>query len=117
MFSKQPTTPYTSSVGFAVQQVTVREILPDRNMALCLDNFGYEVRVTLHPLSARRMPLVGEKWMVDRKFGPWSFVAPMTNYVPVVSGDRADLSVVIPSLLDALSELGLIDDQTTEGPS
>ena len=114
---QKPTLQNTASVGFSMQEVKVREVLPDRNMALCLDNFGYEVRVSLHPLRARRLPLVGERWVVDRQLGGWSFVAPMTNYVPIVSGDRTDLSVVIPSLLDALSELGLIDDQTTEGPS
>lgn len=116
MYKRQPVSPTTSSVGVFSQQVVIREVLNDRNMALCLDDFGYEVRVLLNPQRARRVPIVGETWLIDRQLGSWSFVAPITNYVPVVSGDRADLSSVIPSLLDALSELGLIDDQTTEGP-
>lgn len=92
------------SVGVAIQQVRVTEVVQEKNLAFCIDDFGYEIRVSLHPFRARRFPLSGERWVVDRKFGAWSFVAPLTNYSPTVSGNN--LAEIVPSLLTALHELG-----------
>ena len=117
MWAQKPTTSTSMSVGVAIQQVRVNSVLPDQNLALCVDDFGYEVRVTLHPLRARRLPLANERWVIDRKFGAWSFVAPLTNHVPTVTGSMGDPAAVLSSLLDALVELGLIKDETTGAPT
>jgi len=99
-----PTSPNSMSVGVNIQQVTVLSLDSEKNSASCVDDFGYEVRVSLHPLRARRLPYIDEKWVIDRKFGGWSFVAPLTNYSPAINGNS--LEEIVPSLLTALHGMG-----------
>jgi len=112
-----PTSPNSMSVGVNIQQVTVLSLDSEKNSASCVDDFGYEVRVSLHPLRARRLPYIDEKWVIDRKFGGWSFVAPLNSDVLTVSGSMGDPATVLSDLLAHLDKMGIIKDETTGAPT
>jgi hypothetical protein len=102
---------YASS-GFNVRQVTIEELVPSRGLIICKEiSTGRPMEVPLLPVRVR-VPRVGEQWLLDRAYGPWSFAAIVSDVKPEVSGDRSTADPVTLSLLDAMVSLGLVVDKT-----
>lgn len=103
-----------SILGDGVLVVRVQGIRAD-GFAVVVDQLGKTRDITLGVLPGYgRAPRSGETWVVSRMLGQWAFVAYVgpAQPVPVVTGSRAD-PATIATLLQALDQAGLIDDQTT----
>ena len=67
-------------MGISQMQVTVDELVPSRAVAMCLEaSTGRKIEVRLLPMRVARVPQVGERWLIDRVFGPWAFSALLTS--------------------------------------
>lgn len=65
--------------GITKMQVTVQELVPSRAVARCTEtSTGKSLDVALLPMRVR-LPMVGERWMLDRAYGGWSFAALLTS--------------------------------------
>lgn len=105
----------SSGVGFAFALATIKELLPDKNICLAEDKqSGTQYQVGLDKRGILAWPQTGDTWILDRSLGHWALRAKVTDTAaPVVSGSRNAMSTSAQSLLDVLSGLGLVDDQTT----
>jgi hypothetical protein len=65
----------THGIGWSVMQVTIRELLPERKLASCINTEGQYVDVTTAIHRTGITPEVGQTWFVDRTYGFWSFAA------------------------------------------
>ncbi len=66
--------------GITIMQVTVDQIIPSRAVAVCKESStGKSIEIRLLPMRAGRVPDVGEKWIVDRAYGAWTFAALLTS--------------------------------------
>lgn len=108
----------TKTAGGSVRRVRIEEVDLDRQIVIVsMPTVNTQFQV---PLSVRRsrldMPVVGETWLIERTLGPqWTLAAPVdpAKPRPAVTGSRALSDAVSLSLLAALVDLGLVDDQTT----
>ena len=93
------------------KRVVVEEVTD--GVALCLDQFGHHLNVSAVMTRAKgALPQVGETWLVSMDLGDrWTFSAVVSPIIPVVDGSRGDGSA-LASLLQALDQLGLIQDAT-----
>ncbi|MGA5598423.1 hypothetical protein ACPCSE_29735 [Streptomyces cellulosae] len=71
----QMSNPATHGLGWTVKQVTVRELVPGRKLALCVDTEGQRIEVTTAIQRTGIELAEGQVWLVDRTFGHWSFAA------------------------------------------
>lgn len=62
-------------LGWTVKQVTVRELVEGKKMALCVDTEGQRIEVTTAIQRTGITLEVGQKWLIDRTYGHWSFAA------------------------------------------
>lgn len=70
----------TGSRGFPWLEVTVESI--DNGLADVVDQFGEHKSVRVDILRSKGdQPQVGERWIIDRAFGTWTFAA-VIGYVP-----------------------------------
>lgn len=108
----------TATAAPGVRRVRVEAVDLDRQVCVVsMPSIGTQITV---PLSVRRaaleFPAVGETWLIERSLGvQWTLaarVAPLAAR-PVVTGSRAASDAVSLSLLAALVDLGLVDDETT----
>lgn len=65
----------TYGIGWTVKQVKVRELIPAKRMALCVDTEGQYVEVSTAIRRTGITPEVGQDWLIDRTYGTWSFAA------------------------------------------
>ncbi|MET7363280.1 hypothetical protein ABZS76_33250 [Streptomyces sp. NPDC005562] len=65
----------TYGIGWTIKQVTIREINTDKKLAQCIDTEGQYLGVTTVIQRTGLTPEVGQMWLVDRTYGPWSFAA------------------------------------------
>lgn len=82
----------TRGLGWTYKQVQVREIIPAKNLASCIDTEGQYVEVTTAVRRSDTALSVGQTWIIDREFGRWTFNAlvatdaagarPMTSKTP-----------------------------------
>jgi hypothetical protein len=105
----------SSGVGFAFALATIKELLPDKNICLAEDRqSGAQYQVGLDKRGILAWPQTGDTWILDRSLGHWALRAKVTGTsAPVIGGTRNAMSASSQSLLDLLSGLGLVDDQTT----
>lgn len=80
------------SLGYAVKRVQVIEVNYTTGTSVAKDGFGQNIEVALYPLRAKSdFPKVGEIWMIDKQFGPWSYAAVLSWDKPVDTGWVTDL--------------------------
>lgn len=92
MKAAQPVNGQTSTaLGLNLRKVVVKQVVPERGVAICEDSMNYSTEVPYRLQRVGRMPAVGDVWYVDRSFGNWTFVA------YVAPGDT-DI-VTLPSLI------------------
>lgn len=103
----------TQSVGLSSKIVTVSDVMLDQNSTICVDDFYSNISIPLNPRRTDRKPQVGEKWIVDREFGKWSFVCPLLGRIPSLTGNTGSSDPVLINLITILSDLGYIKDDTT----
>lgn len=109
-----PTGPGSHSLGFAYKTVIITG-LTDDGRVVCKDNYGREVMVNASVQRAKGLPpQVGERWFIDRAFGGWSLAACLSIGAdkPIVTGLVTLMDPASHSLLRALENLGLVDNQT-----
>ncbi|MEU9405617.1 hypothetical protein AB0E08_07920 [Streptomyces sp. NPDC048281] len=70
-----PSSAATHGIGWTVKQVRIRELVPGKKQALCVDDQGQQVEVTTAIRRTGITPEVGQDWLVDRTYGGWSFAA------------------------------------------
>ncbi len=67
-------------MGITVIQVTVDQVIPSRGVAVCKESStGKSIEVRLLPMRVGRVPVVGEKWILDRAYEAWTFAALLTS--------------------------------------
>jgi hypothetical protein len=105
----------SSAVGFAFTLVDVSEVHPDTNICLVSDvQTGAFTQVGLDKRDSIAWPQVGDRWIIDRSLGHWALRCKVTATAPpVITGSRNSIGASAQMLLDALEELGLVNDQTT----
>lgn len=62
-------------LGWTVKQVTIRELVTEKKMALCVDTEGQRIEVTTVVQRTGIALEVGQVWLIDRTYGHWSFAA------------------------------------------
>lgn len=71
-----PADPSAISRGFAVEVVTVLDVSPDGDWAeVANTSIGRRRRVTMNVQRTNERPDVGERWIIDRTLGSWTFAA------------------------------------------
>ena len=65
----------TYGLGWTIKQVTVREVIAEKKLALCVDTEGQRIEVTTGIQRTGIEVEVGQQWLVDRTYGHWSFAA------------------------------------------
>jgi hypothetical protein len=66
----------STSLGLNLRKVVIKQIVPERGVAICEDSTNYSTEIPYRVQNAKgRMPQVGEVWYVDRSLGPWTFAA------------------------------------------
>jgi hypothetical protein len=95
--------------------VVIQGIHEGTDIAVVIDQWGKkrEIRADLLP-GKGRAPAAGEKWIINKVLGQWSFVAydGPPDPVPEITGSRAD-PATLAKLLAALDRAGVIKDSTT----
>jgi len=81
-------------------QVKVDQVIPTRAVAVCKEfSTGRSIEINLLPMRAGRMPVEGERWIVDRTFTAWTFAAllfsPTLFPRPVTVGETAPISPIV----------------------
>lgn len=101
------------NLGLPWEVVVIRGIDQTTGMAEVENSIGKVRRI---PMVIQRskgaLPVVGERWVIDRTIGQWTFTAVLEPTARVVGGDRSD-GTALTNLLIALEEMGLISDETT----
>lgn len=101
-----------NSVGLPWEVVKVTEI-GDDGLAEVTNHIGKQRRIKIGFLRAKgALPRVGERWVIDKSMGYWTFAAVIEADPPVITGDRSD-GTALANLLTALADMGLIVDETT----
>jgi len=62
-------------LGWTVKQVTIRELIAGKKKALCVDTEGQRIEVTTAIQRTGIELEVGQRWLVDRTYGHWTFAA------------------------------------------
>lgn len=100
-----------TTIGFPWKRVTVEEVV--EGTALVVDEFGKRMSL---PAEVRRgsgsIPQANEEWIIDQTLGGWTFAAVVRSVRPIITG-TTDGNPALASLIAALVDLGLVDDQTT----
>lgn len=99
----------------AVTQRLVRVEEVGTKLVHCIDNNG-QLYTLRHQISRTRVrPRVGEFWLIDQSYtGAWTFASFVEDTDPVAVTGPVPTGPLV-GLVQILSELGLIDDQTTDG--
>lgn len=93
-------------------RVRVEEVVSEEGYALCRDEYGKERTVALLTSSRGLLPRVGERWIVTRQLGQWTFAVNIETKPHEIVGSNDDVPA-LKNLLAALEEMGLIIDSTT----
>ena len=101
----------TRADGPAWRVVTVEEVTGAQ--ALCRDDSGKTmiVRTDLRR-GGGPAPRQGERWILDRALGRWTFVASFASAPPTITGSRGG-NAALANLLASLEALGLIINDTS----
>jgi hypothetical protein len=101
--------------GLSWLKVTVDSL--GGNRALVTDQYGrpHSVRLDIRR-GGGPFPREGEKWVIDRSLGFWSFAALIVADPPVVTGSNDGIPA-LQNLLQALEDMGLIVDNTSTTPA
>ena len=84
-----------------------------RGVAITMDDFRRQRKIGVSTINGSGVyPQVGEVWVIDRSLGTWTFATKLDASTPAVTGSRAS-GAALASLLKVLSDLGIIEDQTT----
>lgn len=96
------------------RQVTVTAVdLTQGTVSATERTTGHTAIYPLLPIRTGVLPQVGQTWLLDRSMGGgWSFAALLGGPRRAVTGTRAGTNALTLSMLAALVELGLVDDQT-----
>ncbi|MDQ1041408.1 hypothetical protein QFZ75_007910 [Streptomyces sp. V3I8] len=78
----------TRGLAWTYKQVQVREILPAKRIALCVDTEGLYVEVSTLFRRSDAAPAVGQIWIVDRELGGWAFAARVDIAPPDATGGQ-----------------------------
>ncbi len=101
------------SMGHPWETVIVRGIDATSGLAEVENHIGKIRRI---PMGVQRSkgaaPVVGERWVIDKSLGDWTFFAVLSATPRAVTGDRST-GTALTNLLIALDEMGLITDETT----
>jgi hypothetical protein len=108
----------SSGTGFSFAVAEVKEILPDRGIALVMDlNTGNIQDVGLNKRGETAWPQVGDRWLIDRSMGHWALQAKITGpEPPEFTGFFNTMDPDVLRLATVLKSLGLIKDAMTSGP-
>lgn len=116
MAARQGLNPLTRSIGFSVKTIRIKEVIPDRAVAVGVDDQGNTIEASLAIRRTGSWPQIGELWIVDKSYGPWTLAAELTTgEPPVVTGVKKTPEGLLGSLLGALSKLGMIKDESIDG--
>lgn len=104
----------TNSIGFSSMAVFIESI--QDGSALCFTEFQRPIRLNVN---IRRgggpLPREGERWLIDRTLGNWTFASLLNPNPPVITGAHSD-GTAFKNLLEALVEMGLVIDDTVLEP-
>jgi hypothetical protein len=106
----------TQQAGARVPYVVGRVTNVREKYAIVLDDNDRHIDVRID-IQRGQLPRVGELWIIDRIYGAWTFAAVVQATPPEVGGEVIEDSA-LRSTIDALAEIGIVDDQTqTSGVS
>lgn len=107
----------SSGIGFAFALVTIKDLLPDKNICLAQDQqTGTQYQLGLDKRGQIAWPQVGDVWVIDRSLGHWALRCKVTGTsAPPLTGDTALMDTATRQVVATLGELGLVSDQTTSG--
>ncbi|THA72587.1 hypothetical protein E6R60_27035, partial [Streptomyces sp. A0642] len=72
----------TYGIGWTFKQIVIREIDWTRGRAYAVDTEGQQIEVATSVRRTGLTPEVGQTWLVDRTFGPYTFVALISHEPP-----------------------------------
>lgn len=99
--------------GLPWEVVIVRGIDTTTNVAEVENHIGVMRQVPMAVLRTKgAKPLVGERWVIDKSLGQWTFAAVLEATPLVLTGSRSGGGALV-NLLAALEEIGLFIDGTT----
>lgn len=103
----------SSGTGFAFALVTIKEILPDKNICLAEDKqSGVQYQLGLDKRGILAWPQTGDIWIIDRSLGHWALRSKITDTeAPVYEGIAARMADSTIHLVSLLEDLGLLQDQ------
>jgi hypothetical protein len=105
---QQPTSPGSSSYGFAWKVVQILSIDTTNNLATVQDQLTKQFTVSTTRMRAKGVqPAVGEQWLVDRQYSAWTFAlclnTPTTIPESAVDGLTGDLQTLTTDLATTTS--------------
>lgn len=104
----------TTGLGFNTQLVKVVELLPQKNLARCIEpksNQQYLVSTTMR--SHMAWPQAGEYWVITRMAGPWNFTLKITSPTPPAITGITLTGSAQESIVNQLTAAGLAQDSST----
>lgn len=107
----------SSGVGFAFALVTIKEVLPDKNICLAEDKqYGTQYQLGLDKRGQIVWPQTGDIWVIDRSLGHWALRSKVTGTTaPSYTGFYNLMDPDVYGLVQILAQLGLITDDTGPG--
>ncbi|MFE6000310.1 hypothetical protein ACFQ6C_26175 [Streptomyces sp. NPDC056454] len=72
----------TYGIGWTIKQVDIREIDWERGRAYGVDTEGQRVEIATSVRRTGITPEVGQTWMVDRTYGPYTLAALISHEPP-----------------------------------
>lgn len=104
----------TTGLGYSTQLVKVVELLPQNNVARCIEpKSNQQFLVSTTQRTHATWPQVGEYWIITRLSGPWDFTHKVTSPTPpAVTGIKLAGSAQ-ESIVNQLTAGGFIQDSTT----
>lgn len=107
----------SSGIGFAFALVTIKEVLPDKNICLAEDKqYGTQYQLGLDKRGQIVWPQTGDIWIIDRSLGHWALRSKVTGTTaPSYTGFSNLMDSDLYELVQVLAKLGLITDDTGPG--
>lgn len=105
----------SSGVGYSFDLVTIKELLPDKNICLAENKqYGSQYQLGLDKRGMLAWPQTGDVWVIDRSLGHWALRSKVTGTAaPNYTGFSNLMDPDVYQLVQLLAGHGLLADQTT----
>lgn len=104
-----PVYPGSSGHGAAYKEVLVQAVDYKVSKAVVIDQLGKQMQVRCDIMRAKgNVPAVGERWLVDRQYGVWTFAAIMnggTDGVIIPTASVTDLDDTLQDHVDLINNV------------